>query len=88
MGRAKVIGRSTRGKGSSQVSHLLPGGAMVLVTSARNVTPEGIEIEGRGILPDVEMKDSGEISREKKDPWIEAAEAILTREKEADGEKE
>ncbi len=87
-GRAKVIGRSTRGKGSSQVTHLLPGGAMVLVTTARNLTPQGKEIEGRGILPDVELKDLGKKRRDKKDEWIEAAEKILAKDAAGTGEKE
>ena len=58
------------------------------VTTARNLTPQGKEIEGRGILPDVELKDLGKKRRDKKDEWIEAAEKILAKDAAGTGEKE
>jgi C-terminal processing protease CtpA/Prc/cytochrome c-type biogenesis protein CcmH/NrfG len=78
-GRARILGTPTRGKGASQVSQLLPGGAMVMVTAARNVTPDGSEIEGIGIQPDVPMRRSGE---KRDEGWIEKAKEILEEDSE------
>ncbi|MBI4161520.1 MAG: tetratricopeptide repeat protein [Acidobacteria bacterium] len=77
-GRARLVGRTTQGKGSAQVSQLLPGGAMVLVTAARHVTPGGSGIEGAGIEPDVPFPASGEPGEEA--AWIEKAREVLERE--------
>ncbi len=62
-GRATVLGEETFGKGASQLGRLLPGGTMVLVTAAENLTREGRPIQGRGVIPDV--SDTGDTSLEK-----------------------
>ena len=52
-GRAKVIGSQTFGKGSIQMVLPLAADSAVKLTVARYFTPNGREIQGRGITPDV-----------------------------------
>jgi carboxyl-terminal processing protease len=53
--RAIVVGTTTYGKGSVQeITPLVDGSAMKLTTAAY-LTPEGRNIDGRGIEPDVEV---------------------------------
>ena len=54
--RAKLIGETTFGKGSvNQLRPLSDGGALY-VTTARWLTPNGDQIEGVGLAPDIEVK--------------------------------
>lgn len=85
-GRARVIGKTTLGKGASQVSQLLPGGAMVMVTAARNITPGGAEIEGEGIQPDISLADGDEEDGQG-DRWIEKAMQLLKEAADKEREK-
>lgn len=52
-GRAIVVGARTFGKGSVNLLHGLESGAGLYVTIARWLTPNGRQIEGDGIEPDV-----------------------------------
>ena len=52
-GRAKVIGSQTFGKGSIQMVLPLAADSAVKLTVARYFTPNGREIQGHGITPDV-----------------------------------
>jgi carboxyl-terminal processing protease len=65
-GRATLIGERTFGKGS--VNHLrdLSDGGALYVTIARWITPNGEQIEGVGLLPDivVEMTEDEALTRE------------------------
>ncbi|HEU5181831.1 MAG TPA: S41 family peptidase, partial [Candidatus Polarisedimenticolia bacterium] len=65
-GRATILGETTLGKGAGQMSRLLPGGAMLLVTAVESLTPSGEAIQGRGVVPDVpaEGDESLEKARE------------------------
>lgn len=54
-GRAKVIGSQTFGKGSIQMVLPLTADSAVKMTVARYFTPNGTEIQGRGITPDVSI---------------------------------
>ncbi|HEV8337831.1 MAG TPA: S41 family peptidase [Candidatus Polarisedimenticolia bacterium] len=56
-GRATVLGDETFGKGVGQMSRLLPGGVMVLVTAVESLTRTGGAIEGKGVVPDVPGED-------------------------------
>ena len=57
-GRAIVVGTRSFGKGSvNHVRELSDGGA-VYVSIARWLTPDLNQIEGRGVLPDVEVEDT------------------------------
>jgi carboxyl-terminal processing protease len=53
--RAKLIGRTTFGKGSVQTVIPLPGDRAVKLTTSRCYTPSGISINHRGIAPDIEL---------------------------------
>lgn len=52
-GRAKVLGSRTFGKGSIQMILPLAADSAVKLTVARYFTPNGSEIQGRGITPDI-----------------------------------
>ena len=59
-GRAVVVGERTYGKGSAQA--VLPGDAgpgARYATVATFTLPDGEPVEGRGVLPDVEVPSSG-----------------------------
>ena len=80
--RAVVLGQTSRGKGSVQAVEGIGGGYGIKITIARYVTPEGHLIQGRGVVPDVlirnklnsgfDLKDS-EVSILTHDPAIEIA---------------
>ena len=56
--RAVIVGTRTYGKGSVNLLHSLESGAGLYVTIARWLTPDGREIEGEGLDPDVEVGDA------------------------------
>ncbi len=63
-GRAKIIGTSTKGKGSMQKLIELPTGSVVAVTNGFFITPSGNELNGKGVIPDIctfEMPDDKNI---------------------------
>jgi len=53
--RAKLMGRTTFGKGSVQTVIPLPGDRAVKLTTSLYYTPSGISINHRGISPDIEL---------------------------------
>jgi carboxyl-terminal processing protease len=53
--RAKLMGRTTFGKGSVQTVIPLPGDRAVKLTTSLYCTPSGISINHRGIAPDIEL---------------------------------
>ena len=53
-GRATVIGRTSFGKGTVNFSQPLNDGGALFVTIRRWLTPNGVQIDGVGITPDVE----------------------------------
>ncbi len=54
-GRATLVGTRTYGKGTVQSVHSLSDGSGVAVTIARYFPPSGIDINTKGILPDVKV---------------------------------
>jgi carboxyl-terminal processing protease len=52
-GRARLVGEKTYGKGSVQLVYDLSDGSSIHVTVARWLTPNGHEINGVGLTPDV-----------------------------------
>ena len=58
--RAKVVGSRTYGKGTVQSVHALSDGSGLAVTIARYYPPSGIDINKKGISPDVKV----DLSRE------------------------
>ncbi|MEU5097281.1 S41 family peptidase [Streptomyces sp. NPDC020996] len=55
-GRAVVVGSRTFGKGSVQMPSRLPGGSVAELTVGHYRTPSGREVDGRGITPDLEVR--------------------------------
>ena len=58
--RAKVVGSRTYGKGTVQSVHALSDGSGLAVTIARYYPPSGMDINQKGIAPDIEV----DLSRE------------------------
>ena len=58
--RAKVVGSRTYGKGTVQSVHALSDGSGLAVTIARYYPPSGIDINKKGIDPDIKV----DLSRE------------------------
>ena len=56
--RAIVVGTRSFGKGSVQTVIPLPGDGAMRLTTARYFTPSGRSIQGLGVEPDVEVRDS------------------------------
>ncbi|KAK9812136.1 hypothetical protein WJX73_010140 [Symbiochloris irregularis] len=54
-GRASVVGETTYGKGLIQTIVGLSDGSAVVITVARYQTPAGVDINNKGITPDVKL---------------------------------
>ncbi|MEU6763676.1 S41 family peptidase [Streptomyces sp. NPDC046853] len=59
-GRAVVVGSKTFGKGSVQMPSRLPDGSVAELTVGHYRTPSGKAVDGRGITPDLEVRDGAE----------------------------
>jgi carboxyl-terminal processing protease len=68
--RATVIGQRTFGKGLVQIVVPLPGGANLKVTTAVYYTPDGRDINKKGIEPQVVVRDN---PKTKRDEQLQAA---------------
>ena len=78
VGRAKLIGTVTYGKGSVQLPHNLSNGAIMRVTIARWFTPNDRTIDGEGLTPDIAVNISDEQLDAGEDPQLDAALEFLT----------
>jgi carboxyl-terminal processing protease len=72
-GRARIVGERTAGAVLPSVMEKLPTGALFQYAVADYKTPKKILIEGRGVIPDVEVKLTRESLLEGRDLQIEAA---------------
>jgi carboxyl-terminal processing protease len=78
-GRGILVGDRSFGKGSVQLPHTLSDGSELRVTIARWFTPKGREIQGIGIIPDIEVETTLEDLEAGQDPQLErAVEYLLT----------
>lgn len=71
--KAIIIGETTFGKGSVQELLPLKDKSAVRVTVAKWLTPNGREINGKGLEPDIKVKISEEDIKNDKDPQLERA---------------
>ncbi|MEU5975177.1 S41 family peptidase [Streptomyces sp. NPDC047315] len=69
-GRAVTVGSRTFGKGSVQMPSPLPDGSVAELTVGHYRTPEGREVDGKGIVPDVVPAEGESVQAE--------AESVLT----------
>ena len=69
-GRAVLIGETTFGKGSVNITRTLSNGAGLNITIRRWYTPEGNVIEGVGLTPDV-IVEADPIPDERDVDWVE-----------------
>ena len=77
--RAKLVGEKTFGKGSVQLPHQLPDGSELRITIAHWFTPNGRQIHGTGLTPDMVVPLTEEDVKAGRDPQLErAAEYLLT----------
>lgn len=58
--RAQLVGEKSFGKGTVNVSNELSDGGQLYVSVAKWLTPDGVQIDGVGIRPDVEIQLSDE----------------------------
>jgi len=77
-GRAEIIGTHTFGKGLVQTIVDLGDGAALKLTTAVYLTPNGTDINHKGITPDIVVKED---PKTKKDEQLQAALAYLTGKK-------
>lgn len=78
---AIVVGEQTTGKGYFQVTYELPGGSAVNLSIGRYTTPKGVNLDGVGLTPDIEVDVAEELEMKiyygtlepAKDPQIQAA---------------
>jgi carboxyl-terminal processing protease len=77
IGRAKIIGeRSCGSVGPSDIKEL-PNGASFMYLKAQSLTPDGIVLEGRGVIPDITAPLDRAALLEDRDTQIERAIAYL-----------
>ncbi|MCE5258378.1 MAG: S41 family peptidase [Chloroflexi bacterium] len=71
--RGKVIGTKTYGKGSVQASHEMVNGSSLRVTIAKWNRPNGSNIDGNGIMPDIVVEYTQEDRDAGRDPQLDRA---------------
>jgi carboxyl-terminal processing protease len=78
--RGKLVGTRTFGKASVQLVFELSDGSSLHVTNAHWLTPSRYEIEGAGLMPDLEVEFTDVDRQENRDPQLETAIAVLLQE--------
>jgi carboxyl-terminal processing protease len=76
-GKAKLVGSKTFGKGSVQELVSLTDDTFLKITVARWLTPKGVSISEKGIVPQYEVKMTQEDFDAKKDPQLDKAVEVL-----------
>ncbi len=78
--RAKLVGGKTFGKGLVQKIHQLPDGSGINITVAKYLTPNGNDINKKGIEPDYLVKLTKKDFINLKDPQLDKAIEVLAME--------
>ena len=71
--RATLIGQKTYGKGSVQSVYDLSDGSSVHITSAKWLTPSRRQIDGQGLMPDMDVAFTEEDRSQGLDPQLDRA---------------
>ncbi len=77
--KSVLIGEKTFGKGSIQELIHLSDGSAIKITTAYWYTPNGKRIDHEGISPDIEIKMTDEDYEQNRDPQLDKAIEILSR---------
>ena len=80
VGRARLVGVTTFGKGSVQLPHTLSDESLLRVTIARWYTPADRSINGTGLEPDIVVERTNEQRENDEDPQLERAIELLSAE--------
>ena len=83
--RALLVGENSFGKGLVQEINKLPGGSGVNITIQKYLTPNGTDINKKGISPDVVVELSDEDVKTKNDAQLIKAQELLLRMIASDG---
>ncbi|HST20101.1 MAG TPA: S41 family peptidase [Blastocatellia bacterium] len=83
IGRAVVIGERSAGAALPSIFEKLPTGALFQYAIADFKTPKGVLIEGRGVIPDKEVKLTRRALLEGRDTQLEAAIEQVTKKRQA-----
>ena len=76
--RAAIVGTTTMGKGSVQVTRPLSFGGALRYTAARYVSPNGYAIDGIGVSPDASVAmDSDSSTDRQKEVAVETAQSLI-----------
>lgn len=76
-GRATLVGEKTFGKGLVQEINKLSGGSGLNITTQKYLTPNGTDINKKGITPDYVVKLTEEDVKAGKDPQLHKAQMVL-----------
>ena len=84
--KGKIIGETTYGKGTMQSSVPLPDGSCIMISNYKFASASGINYDGVGITPDIELKPNDLLTQngvtgidEKDDNQLTAAVEYLTK---------
>ncbi len=75
--RGILVGETTFGKGSVQNVHSLSDGSSLRVTVAKYYLPDGSNLDGAGLVPDIEVSYTQEDAQAGRDPQLDRAVAYL-----------
>ncbi len=77
--RALIVGKKSFGKGLVQEINRLPDGSAVHITIQKYLTPNGTDINQKGIEPDITVEVTPEDVKAEKDPQLQRANDELVR---------
>lgn len=77
LGRATIVGSQTPGRCLTQITALLPNGAILIYPDSQSQTPDGRVLEGNGVIPDIEVALDRQQLLQGIDAQLEAALAYL-----------
>jgi len=85
--RAVIVGKKSFGKGLVQEINKLPGGSAMHITIQKYLTPNGTDINKKGIEPDYEVDITADDVKAERDPQIQKANEILLKQVKVAGRK-